>query len=63
MLQAKNIRFSEAQELAILTISAIEGALIMCRALRNTEPLRTVQIKLRKQLEEALSHHLLHDQQ
>ncbi len=51
MLQAKNIRFSEAQELAIFTISAIEGALIMCRALRNTEPLRIVQIKLLSQFD------------
>lgn len=55
MLQAKDIRYSQAQELAVFTISAIEGALIMCKAQRNTEPLRIVQINLRKQLEEALS--------
>ncbi len=55
MLQTRNVSYSEAQELAVLTISAIEGALMMCKAKRSTKPLKIVQKNLRKQLEDAIA--------
>ncbi len=55
MLHTRDVKYSQAQELAVLTISAIEGALIMCKAQRSTEPLKIVKNNLRKQLEDAIA--------
>lgn len=40
----------EAREQALLVVSAIEGALLMARARRDTEPLEAVAIRLRQSL-------------
>jgi TetR/AcrR family transcriptional regulator, lmrAB and yxaGH operons repressor len=37
---------SEAASLAVISISALEGAVVLCRSTRNTEPLRNVHSQL-----------------
>ncbi len=54
MLMTQDVPSTQAKELAVLTVSAIEGALIMCKAQRSTEPLKIVQKSLRKQLKDTL---------
>jgi len=44
-----------AQELALMTVAAVEGALVLCRARRDTAPLDSVQRQLRRQLEAELA--------
>ena len=39
LLAAQGISVEKGRELAVLTIAAIEGALILCKAQRSTEPL------------------------
>jgi AcrR family transcriptional regulator len=42
-----------AQELAMVVIASIEGALILCRAYRDLAPLEAVRRRLREQIREA----------
>lgn len=53
-LQARGVPASQANELAIVSIAALEGALIMCKAQRSTAPLIIVRDNLTTQLNEAL---------
>ena len=53
-LQARGVTAVTAHQLAIVTISALEGALILCKAQRSTEPLVIVRDHLMSQLADAL---------
>lgn len=55
LLAAQGIPVEKSQELAVLTIAAIEGALILCKAQRSTEPLIVVRDNLAAQLGAALA--------
>lgn len=54
LLQAEGITAVRANQLAVITISALEGALILCKAQRSTEPLLIVRDSLTAQLADAL---------
>ncbi len=53
-LQAREVMADRAYQLAIVTIAALEGALILCKAQRSTEPLILVRDSLTEQLADAL---------
>lgn len=53
-LQARGVTAVAAHQLAIVTISALEGALILCKAQRSTEPLVIVRNYLTAQVAAAL---------
>lgn len=53
-LQARGVTAVTAHQLALVTISALEGALILCKAQRSTEPLVTVRDYLMAQVATAL---------
>ena len=55
LLAAQGISEEKGRELAVLTIAAIEGALILCKAQRSVEPLILVRDNLAAQLSEALA--------
>ena len=55
LLSAQGISEEKGRELAVLTIAAIEGALILCKAQRSVEPLILVRDNLAAQLSEALA--------
>ena len=55
LLAAQGISVAKGRELAVLTIAAIEGALILCKAQRSTEPLVLVRDNLAAQLTAALA--------
>ena len=55
LLAAQGISVEKGRELAVLTIAAIEGALILCKAQRSTEPLVLVRDNLAAQLGAALA--------
>lgn len=55
LLVVRGISAEKSRELAVLTIAAIEGALILCKAQRSTEPLVLVRDNLAAQLGEALA--------
>lgn len=55
LLVAQGISVEKGRELAVLTIAAIEGALILCKAQRSTEPLVFVRDNLAAQLTAALA--------
>ncbi len=55
LLAAQGISVEKGRELAVLTIAAIEGALILCKAQRSTEPLVFVRDNLAAQLTAALA--------
>ncbi|MAT99187.1 MAG: AcrR family transcriptional regulator [Anaerolineaceae bacterium] len=55
LLAAQGISVAKGRELAVLTIAAIEGALILCKAQRSTEPLVLVRDNLAAQLGTALA--------
>ncbi|MCA9942766.1 MAG: TetR/AcrR family transcriptional regulator [Anaerolineales bacterium] len=55
LLAAQGISEEKGRELAVLTIAAIEGALILCKAQRSVEPLVLVRDNLAAQLSEALA--------
>jgi TetR/AcrR family transcriptional repressor of lmrAB and yxaGH operons len=55
LLQARGVEANEANQLAIVTIAAVEGALILCKAQRSTEPLVIVRDNLSAQLSAALT--------
>lgn len=50
ILQTEGVDDESAEALAILTISAIEGALMLCKAQRSTKPLIIVRDNLTKQI-------------
>ena len=54
LLAAEGVAPEKGRELALLTIAAIEGALILCKAQRSTEPLVLVRDNLATQLRAAL---------
>ncbi len=54
ILQTEGITSEQARALAILTISAIEGALILCKAQRSTEPLLIVRDNITQQIANSL---------
>lgn len=49
-LRADGVEASRAAELAVLVVSAIEGALVLARARRDAEPLEIVHRRLRETL-------------
>jgi len=55
LLAAQGVSPEKGKELAVLTIAAIEGALILCKAQRSTEPLVLVRDNLAAQLGELLA--------
>jgi TetR/AcrR family transcriptional repressor of lmrAB and yxaGH operons len=55
LLTARGISVEKGNQLAVFTIAAIEGALILCKAQRSTEPLVLVRDNLAAQLNEALA--------
>ena len=55
LLEARGVATDLANQLAIVTIAAVEGALIMCKAQRSTEPLVIVRDNLSAQLTAALT--------
>jgi TetR/AcrR family transcriptional repressor of lmrAB and yxaGH operons len=55
LLAAQGVSVERGRELAVLTIAAIEGALILCKAQRSTESLVLVRDNLAAQLREALA--------
>ncbi len=54
LLQEENVELGQANQLAIMTIASVEGALMMCKAQRSTEPLVIVRDNLTTQLTMAL---------
>ena len=54
LLAAEGVAPEKGRELALLTIAAIEGALILCKAQRSIEPLVLVRDNLATQLRAAL---------
>jgi AcrR family transcriptional regulator len=55
-LTADGVATGQAQELAVMTISSIEGALIVARARRSAEPLEIVHRQLRALLAAATNY-------
>jgi TetR/AcrR family transcriptional repressor of lmrAB and yxaGH operons len=55
LLAAQGVSVEKGRELAVLTIAAIEGALILCKAQRSTESLVLVRDNLAAQLRQALA--------
>jgi len=55
MLLARDVEAVEASELATLAISSLEGAILLCRANHNTEPLERVGRQLRRLLDSTLA--------
>lgn len=55
LLLARGVTAVKATQLAIVTISALEGALILCKAQRSTEPLVIVRDYLTEQVAEVLT--------
>ncbi|MDJ0755285.1 MAG: TetR/AcrR family transcriptional regulator [Ardenticatenaceae bacterium] len=53
-LTAHGAAADQARQLAMMTITSIEGALILCKAQRSTEPLVVVRDTLAEQIREAL---------
>jgi len=56
LLSRNDIPAARAQRLATLTVAAIEGAVVICRAQQNTQPLDEVATELEQTLVQALRH-------
>jgi TetR/AcrR family transcriptional repressor of lmrAB and yxaGH operons len=54
LLESRGVAKDAAYRSAIVTIAALEGALMLCKAQRNTKPLLIIRDHLRKQLYEVL---------
>jgi TetR/AcrR family transcriptional repressor of lmrAB and yxaGH operons len=54
LLESHGVDTETAQELGVVAICSIEGALILCRANRNTRPLEMVRDNIIRQLEQVL---------
>lgn len=54
LLQARGVTAVKANQLAIVTIAAVEGALILCKAQRSTEPLVVVRDNLAAQIDDVM---------
>lgn len=54
LLESHGVDSETAKELGIVTICSIEGALILCRANRDTRPLELVRDNVIRQLEQVL---------
>jgi AcrR family transcriptional regulator len=52
---ARGVAAEEADSLALLVLSAIEGALLLCRARQDTEALEAVRLHLHRLLDEYVS--------
>jgi AcrR family transcriptional regulator len=60
---ADGFRESDADSLAVMTIAALEGAVVLCRSTRSTDPLRKVddQLEFLVKAREFVSHNRLSD--
>ena len=54
LLEREGVALARARRLAAMTVAAIEGAVVMCRAQRDMKPLEDVSAELEAMLESAL---------
>ncbi len=57
MLVARGLPATDADEFAVTALSSLEGAMLLCRAYRSTEPLEKVGKQLRRMAEHLLASH------